>query len=151
MTSVDDTMREPATALLEAAHAFHRAAEARGSHMAAPESLASLQEALQLLSAAWYRVAADASAAIVERHPAQEPGRLPRPGGPSREQQARLIGALHDLAAAFARCARVCRDGRSAVAPVITLSPRARRARAGNPGGALTWFGSSRPPKEHVA
>lgn len=45
---------------------------ARKPRAAAPESLASLQEALQLLSPAWYRVAADASASIAERHPSRE-------------------------------------------------------------------------------
>lgn len=71
MTSAE-SMREIATALVEAARGFHHAAETRGSHAAAPESLASLQEALQLLSPAWYRVAADASASIAERHPSRE-------------------------------------------------------------------------------
>jgi hypothetical protein len=150
MASVD-TLHEPATALVEAAHAFHRAAEARGSHTAAAESLASLQEALQLLSAAWYRVAADASPAILERRPGQEAGPLPLRDAPSREQQLRLIGALHDVAAGFARCARVCRDGRSTVTPVICMSPGSGRASPGNTDGALTWFGSRRPQTEHVA
>jgi Zn-dependent peptidase ImmA (M78 family) len=59
MTS-PDPLGDPASALLEAAHAFQRAAETRGSHIAAPDSLASLQDALQILSSAWYRLAADA-------------------------------------------------------------------------------------------
>jgi hypothetical protein len=53
------------------------------------DDLASAQ-ALQLLSASWYRLAADAA----------------RGEGLSREQEVRLTGALHDVAAAFARCAR---------------------------------------------
>jgi hypothetical protein len=109
MTS-QDPLRDPAAALVEAAHAFHRAAEARGSDVNAPESLASLQEALQVLSAAWYRLA----------------GTSPNGGGLSREKEARLVGALHDVAAALARCARACRDG-----------------------GA--WFGVSRPPAQRVS
>ena len=95
------------SALVEAARAFHRAAEAPGSHRAAPEYLASQQEALRVLSAAWYRLAADAVA------------RVESPSGLSREQEVTLIGALHDVAAAFARCARACREGESTVAPVI--------------------------------
>lgn len=98
MTSQDPS-RDPASALVEAAHAFHRAAEARGSEVNAPESLASLQEALQVLSAAWYRLA----------------GTSPHGGGLSREKEVRLVGALHDVAAAFARCARACREGGSTV------------------------------------
>jgi hypothetical protein len=96
MTS-QDTPRDPASALVEAAHAFHRAAETRGSDVNAPEALASLQEALQVLSAAWYRLA----------------GTSPHGGDLSREQEVRLVGSLHDVAAAFARCARACRDGGS--------------------------------------
>jgi hypothetical protein len=92
MTS-QDTMRDPASALVDAAHAFHRAAETRGGDVNAPESLASLQEALQVLSAAWYRLA----------------GTSPHGGGLSREKEARLVGARHDVAAALARCARACR------------------------------------------
>lgn len=100
MTSIDP-LYDSASAIVEAAEAFHRAAEARGSHVGAPESLGNLQEALQVLSTAWYRLAADAV-----------PGT-----GLSREQEVRLMGAMHDVAAAFARCARACRDGRSAIAP----------------------------------
>jgi hypothetical protein len=103
MTS-PDPLHAPVSALVDAADAFHRAAATRGSHTSAPDSLASLQEALQVLSAAWYRLAADA---------------VPSAGRLSREQEVRLIGALHDVAAAFARCARACREGRSTVAPII--------------------------------
>jgi hypothetical protein len=121
-------LHDPVTALIDAAEEFHRAAATRGSHRAAPDSLASLQEALQVLSAAWYRLAADA---------------VPGAGRLSREQEVRLIGALHDVAAAFARCARACREGRSTVTPVI--------ARRMPEDGEMEWFGSRRPPKERVA
>jgi hypothetical protein len=105
MTS-PEPLRNAVSALVDAAQAFDRAAEARGSHRAAPESLAALQEAQQALSAGWYRLAADAGASMSR-------------GDLSREEEVRLIGALQDVAAAFARSARACRDGRSAVAPVI--------------------------------
>jgi hypothetical protein len=118
MTSIDP-LRDSASAIVEAADAFHRAAETRGSHVGAPESLASMQGALQVLSAAWYRLAADAV-----------PGT-----GLSREQEVRLMGAMHDVAAAFARCARACRDGRSTVTPLIS-----------HPDAQLSWFASCRPP-----
>jgi hypothetical protein len=99
-----DRLRNCASELVDVADAFCRAADIPGSHAAAPESLVSLQEGLQLLSAAWYRLAADAV--------------LP-PGELSREQQCRLIGALHDVAAAFARCARASREAEQAVVPII--------------------------------
>ena len=120
-----DRLHHCAAELVGAARAFHAGAEEPGSHAAAPESLAALEEALQVLSAAWYQLAADASPGIVERRrgPGSEARPWPRFDGVSREQEVRLMGTLHDVAAAFARCARACRDGRSAVGPII-----ARRA-----------------------
>ena len=152
MTSLDP-LRDPASALVEAAQDFHHASEHRGSHLAAPDSLESLQEALQVLSAAWYRLAADASAGIVER---ERPsgvavGSWPHRGGLSREQEVRLLGALHDVAAAFARCARSCREGQSTITPIIARSMRAGKAGAGNPDDEVSWFASTRSPSEHVA
>jgi hypothetical protein len=79
---------------------------------AAPLSRARTEEALQLLSGAWYQLAADASPRIAE---AESSGI----DGLSREQEARLIATLHDVAAAFARCARSCREGRLTITPVI--------------------------------
>jgi hypothetical protein len=127
-----DPLHDPASALVEAAQAFHHAAEHRGSHTAAPASLESLQEALQVLSAAWYRLAADASAGIVERERSRGAvaGSSSLGNGLSREQEVRLMGALHDVAAEFARCARACRAGRATVTPVI-----ARSISAGKVGG----------------
>jgi hypothetical protein len=134
MTS-EDPLHGPASALVEAAYAFHRAAETRGSHSAAPESLDSLQEALQVLSAAWYRLAADS----------------PRRGGAlAREQEVRLTGALHDVAAAFARCARACRQGGSTVTPIMARMDGGRGV-DGSAHDELSWFASSRPPTERVA
>jgi hypothetical protein len=152
MTS-PDSLHDPASALVEAAKDFHQAAEHRGSHLAAPASLESLQEALQVLSAAWYRVAADASAGIVER---ERPsgvavGSWPHGDGLSREQEVRLLGALHDVAAAFARCARSCREGRSTVTPIIAPNVRAGKAAAGQPDDEPSWFASTRSPSERVA
>jgi hypothetical protein len=148
-----DPLHDPASALVEGAQAFHRAAEHRGSHMAAPASLEFLQEALQVLSAAWYRLAADASAGIVERELPRgvAAGSWPHGDGLSREQEVQLMGALHDIAAAFARCARACREGRSTVTPVIARSMRAGKADAGHPDGELSWFASTRSPTEHAA
>jgi hypothetical protein len=102
-----DRLDNGASALVDAAHVFRRAAATPGSYAATPESLASIQQALQLLSAAWYRLAADAGA---ERDHARDL---------SREQEVRLIGALQDVAAAFARCARASREAKQAVGPII--------------------------------
>ena len=101
-----DPLRDPASALVEAAQAFDRAAHTRGSHRAAPDSLSSLQDGLQALSAAWYRLAADAGASMSR-------------GDLSREQEVMLVGAMHDIAAAFARCARACREGHPRITPII--------------------------------
>jgi len=61
-----DRLHHRASELVRAARAFHAYAEEPGSHAAAPDSLATLEEALQVLSAAWYQLAADASPVIVE-------------------------------------------------------------------------------------
>jgi hypothetical protein len=104
-----DPLHNTAAALIKAAQAFHSAAGQRGSHMAAPPSLARTEEALGLLSGAWYQLAADASPGIA----------MPGSDGLSHEQQVHFIATLHDVAAAFARCARTCRDARLVVTPVI--------------------------------
>lgn len=121
--------------------------------MAAPDSLASLQEALQVLSAAWYRLAADAVPTVLERSsaPGMDSGASRRGGHLSREQEVRLIGALHDVAAAFARCARACRDGRSTITPVIARRMPAGPAGAGHLDDEMSWFESRQPPTERVA
>jgi hypothetical protein len=134
MTS-PDPLRNAVSALVEAAQAFDRAAGTRGSHRAAPDSLASLQEALQALSAGWYRLAADAGASMSR-------------GDLSREQEVRLIGALQDVAATFARSARACREGRSTVAPVIARRMPAEPGGDGHVDDAPSWFASRQPPAE---
>jgi hypothetical protein len=95
-----------AAELIKAAQDFHSAADEPGIRPAVPLSLARTEEALQVLSGAWYQLAADAEPSEID--------------GLSREQEVRLIATLHDVAAAFARCARACRDGRLAVTPVLT-------------------------------
>jgi hypothetical protein len=134
MTS-QDQLDHLASALVDGAHAFRRAAEQQGSHLAAPAALDSLQEALQLLSAAWYRLAADAASG----------------GGLSREQEVRLAGALHDVAAAFARCARACREGGSTVTPIVSRRFDHGRTGAHGPDRDLSWFSSGIAPTERVA
>ena len=115
-----------ASELLEDARRFQSAAAQPGCLTSAPEALASLEEALQVLSAAWYQVAAEATPGIVEWRPGSEALSSPRRNGLSRENEVRLLGALHDVAAGFARCARACREGRSAVTAIL-----ARRAAGG--------------------
>lgn len=121
-------MHDPVSTLLDAAHGFHHAAEIPGSHTGAPESLASLQEALQVLSAAWYRVAADA--VPMER----------RKSDLSREQEVTLIAALHDVAAAFARGARACRKGRAVAGALLTPRLSADGFGAERVEDGLSWF-----------
>jgi hypothetical protein len=108
-----DPLHDKAAELIKAAQAFHSAADQNGIRPAVPLSLARTEEALQLLSGAWYQLAADASPRIASR---SEIDSL------SHEQEVRLIATLHDVAAAFARCARTCREGRLAVTPVLTTS-----------------------------
>jgi hypothetical protein len=87
-----DHLQERAHELVGAARAFHAAAEGAGSHVAAPDVLESLEEALQVLSAAWYQLATDASPGIVEsrrvdavRRPS--PGHTPT-GSPASKRSA---------------------------------------------------------------
>jgi hypothetical protein len=101
-----DPLEDHAAALIEAARAFHAAAGQPGRASAAPLSLARTEEALQLLSASWYQLAADAGPGIAQR-------------SRSREQEVALISAHHDVAAALARCARACREARVAIAPRV--------------------------------
>jgi len=131
----DDGRMEPgedlsrrASELVEDARRFQSAAAQPGCLIGVPDTLGSLEETLQVLSAAWYQVAADASPGIVERRPGPGSEALspPRRDGLSREQEIRLMETLHDVAAGFARCAKACREGRSAVTAII-----ARRAAAG--------------------
>jgi hypothetical protein len=104
-------LHERASELAEAARTFQTAAGQSGSHAGAPGSLEALEEALQVLSAAWYQLAADAS-----------------PG---------LMGTLHEVGAAFARCARACRLGRS----------RLDRSR----GAEVSWLDVPDPPTKSAA
>jgi hypothetical protein len=116
-----DRLNTRASELLEDARKFQSAAAQPGCHIDAPDALASLEEALQVLSAAWYQLAADGSPGIVERRRgrASEAPSPPRFDGLPREQEVRLMGTLHDVAAAFARCARACREGRSEITPIV--------------------------------
>ena len=116
---IADRLNTRASELVEEARRFQSAAAQPGCHIDAPDALASLEEALQVLSAAWYQLAADGSPGIVERRlgRASDAPSRPRLDGLPHEQEVRLMGALHDVAAAFARCARACRDGRSEVTP----------------------------------
>src|SRR5918994_3596085 len=98
MTSPD--FPQDAASLVEAAQAFDRASEARGSHRAAPEFLALQQEALQILSAAWYRVAADAVARVESTRPVASDADAPS-SALSPEQGGKLIGAGPYVGAAF--------------------------------------------------
>lgn len=62
-----DPLHNSAAELIKAAQVFHSAAGQPGSHAAAPPSRARTEEALQLLSGAWYQLAADAAPGIAMR------------------------------------------------------------------------------------
>ena len=143
-----------ATELVDAARAFRAAAEQPGSHAGVPGALESLEEALQLLSGGWYQLAGDAAPGIVSRRAGRgsEGGPRPRVDEISREQEAHLMGALHDIAASFARCARACRQGRSTASPIIAQrSAAVPNTSEGQSYGELSWFEGRRPPPQRVA
>ena len=142
-----------ASELLEDARRFQSAAAQPGCHLAVPDALGSLEEALQVLSAAWYQLAADPSPGIVERRPGPSSDALspPRRDGLSREQDVRLMGALHDVAAGFARCANACRQGRSAVTAIIARRAAAGRADNRRHGNEFPRFQRHDRPGQRVA
>ena len=123
--SLEKTSSRRASELLEDARRFQSAAAQPGCHIAVPDALGSLEEALRALSAAWYQWRRTP-------HPGSSNGDWPARGAltsRARRTLARagfvLMGTLHDVAAGFARCANACRKGRSAVTAII-----ARRAAA---------------------
>jgi hypothetical protein len=146
-------LHDRASDIVKAARGFQAAAEEPASHAAAPDSLAALEETLQVLSAAWYRLAGDASPGIVERRcgPGSEEPSWPRSDGLSREEEVRLIGTLHDVAAAFARCARACREARSGVTPIIAGRGAASRADGRRHGNEFAHFQRHERPGRRVA
>jgi hypothetical protein len=116
-----------ASELLAVAREFQSEAEQTGSHLAAPHALESLAEAFQVLSAAWYQLAADAVPRAVGDDPRAAADGLPR------EAEVRLVGTLHDIAAGFAGCGRTCREGRRLAAPLIGRALAAQRGDGGEP------------------
>jgi hypothetical protein len=120
-----------ASELVEGARRFQSAAAQPGCHIGAPDALGSLEEALQVLSAAWYQLAADAAPGMsARRHGAGEPARSRAARhGLSREAEVRLVGALHDVASGLARSARTCRDGRLVATPIIARGMAAASGR----------------------
>jgi hypothetical protein len=106
-----------------------------------------------VLSAAWDQLAGDASRGVVERrcgHGSEEPS-SPWFDGRSREDEVRLIGTLHDVAAAFARCARAGREARSGVTPIIAGPGAASRADGRGHGNEFPHFERHERPGRRVA
>ena len=138
--------------LLEAARAVREAAELPNGYTEAPESLGALEEALRMLSAAWYQLAGDASPGIAARRLERGPRApsWPRVDGLSREQEVHLMATLHDVAAAFSRSARVCREARSTVTPLIARRVAAGRAEVRSGDNGLPSF-ERRDPTRQVA
>jgi hypothetical protein len=151
--NTSDHLDQRAAALTSAARDFRSAAGRPGSHAAAPDSLASLEDALQALSGAWYQLAADASPGIASRRTSSNSrsGRWQKVDGLSREQEVRLMGTLHDIAAAFARCARVCREGRSTAAPLIHRRVAAGPGESPEHDNEVLWFESREGTPQRVA
>ena len=131
-----DDLNRRASELLEDARKLQSAAARPGCLIGVPETLVSLEEALQVLSAAWYQVAAEA---------------LPGRDGLSREQEVRLMGALHDVGAGFARCARQCREGRSTVTATIARQAATGRADDRRRGNEFPRFQRYDRPGQRVA
>ena len=105
-----------------------------------------------MLGAACYQLAAEASPGIVERRRGRcsEARTWPPVDGLSREQEVRLMGTLHDVGAAFARCARTCREGRTTITPII--SRRISRGVDDQPrGNELSRFETRKQPVQRVA
>ena len=148
-----DRLQHCAAELVEAARAFHAGADEPGSHAAVPDSLAALEEALQILSAAWYQLAADASPGIIERQCGRASGApsWPRIDGALARARGPPHGTLHDVAAAFARCARACREGRSTVTPSVARRVAAGRSDDQRRGDEFSWFESRQRPTQRVA
>jgi hypothetical protein len=111
-----DPLHDHAAQLIDAARAFHAAAGQPGRPRAAPLSLARTEEALRVLSGSWYQLAANAVPGIGQVE------------GLSHEQEAHLIATFHDVAAALARSARVCRDARPVIASAIEVRSAERVA-----------------------
>lgn len=109
-----DRIDRCASDLFDCAWAFHHAAGGRGSSNAAPVALTRLEEALGALSAGWYEVSADPAARTL-----------------SHEQRKLLAGTLQDIAAAFAQCARRCRQARGDL-ELLNRPPHAVDAIAGS-------------------
>ena len=126
MTTQTALIEESARDLLTAARAVREAAGQPGCSAASAPLLASLEEALRLLSAGWYQLAADAAPGVATRRS----GRLDGSDGSegidsselSHEQEAMLLATLHDVAAALASSARACRVGGRVVEPLIARS-----------------------------
>ena len=126
-----ENLSRRASELVEGAQRFQSAAAQPGCHIGAPNALRSLEETLQVLSAAWYQLAADAAPGMsARRHGAGEPARSRAARhGLSREAEVRLVGALHDVASGLARSARTCRDGRLVATPTIARGMAAASGR----------------------
>jgi hypothetical protein len=87
-----ELLHDKAAELIDAAEAFHYAADQTGIRPAVPVSLARTEEALRLLSAAWYQLAADASPRIASRprQPSVPDAGLSEIDSLSHEQEVRL-------------------------------------------------------------
>jgi hypothetical protein len=152
MPDMNSTSQLPSCAfdVVAAARRFDAAAQTPESHRGAPDSLAALEDAFQLLSTAWYRLAADAVPDLAERrHGTSE--HAARPDRLSHEQEVRVLATLHDIAAAFARTARTCRTGRSRIEPIVEGHVASTRAISQQGDDTLWRVSEHGQPGRHVA
>jgi hypothetical protein len=122
MSSDQRAVAQHAADIRDAAQRLHHGTGEPGSSMAAPGALVSLEEALQVLSAGWFELAADAAPWVIRRRRQSGTSKAAGPRSDdalSRAQEVHLAATFHDLAAAFAGCARACRETRATAVPLI--------------------------------
>jgi hypothetical protein len=61
------------------------------------------------------------------------------------------VATLHDIAAAFASCARACREGRATAAPIIARRMTATQPPEGGARDDLAWFENREQPPQRAA
>lgn len=123
MTQNANLLRDRSGAMLVIAREFGEAASRRGCAEAIPEAIGRMEEVLRILSRSWIELGVDAVPEVIERRAGARVV-----GGPlSREQESRLLTALHDAASELNRAARVCRGARTVVSPLIASRIDAER------------------------
>jgi hypothetical protein len=121
-----------ARALRDAAAELAAAAESPGSSLAIGAVMEQARGALRMVSAACYRLAADAAPDVApEPFPLHAHGpRRSTPGAPSREWQMAFTTALHEAATGMARAARLCDAAGQRATRLLERRPRSNSGEA---------------------